>query len=260
MSELRLAGRTILVTRARHQAGQLTQLLRAEGAEVLEIPAIEIVPPESYAPIDAALRNLSQYKWLIVTSVNGARALGGRMEALGLRAADFAHVDIAAVGSSTALALRELGFDVAITPEEYVAESLVAALSDRVNGRRVLLARAAVARDVIPDALRAKGATVDVVDAYRSVIPQDSVRRVREIFAAGARLPDIATFTSSSTVTNFLALLREAHVSRPQGMHAVSIGPVTSQTLRDNGWQPAAEADPHDLAGLVEAVVKALRD
>jgi uroporphyrinogen-III synthase len=152
-----------------------------------------------------------------------------------------------------------MGLEVAVTPTEYVAESLLEALGDQVRGQRVLLARAAVARDVIPDELRARGATVDVVDAYRTMIPADSVTTVRTMFGPGGRTPDAATLTSSSTVTNFLNLLREAGVARPESMRAVSIGPITSRTLREYGWEPAAEADPHDLAGLVEAVVRAVR-
>jgi uroporphyrinogen-III synthase len=258
VTELPLAGRRILVTRARHQAGQLSEKLRALGAEVIEIPAIEIVPPESYADLDRALGNLSQYRWLIVTSANGAKALGERMQALGFGSGAFAHLKIAAVGSATARGLAEMGLAIAVTPAEYVAESLVEALGDQVGGQRVLLARAAVARDVIPDALRARGASVDVVDAYRTVIPGESVTAVRTLFGPGGRVPDAATFTSSSTVTNFLNLLRESGVQMPGTMRAVSIGPITSGTLRENGWKPAAEADPHDLAGLVGAVVKAL--
>jgi uroporphyrinogen-III synthase len=250
------------VTRARHQAGQLTEKLRALGAEVVEIPAIAIVPPASYAELDRALGNLSQspscYSWLIVTSANGAQALGGRMSELELAASLFEHVKIAAVGSGTARALGELGLRVAVTPAEYVAESLVEALGDRVTGERVLLARAAIARDVIPDALRERGATVDVVDAYRTVIPEESVTAVRTIFGSDRPGVDAATFTSSSTVTNFLNLLCAARVETPATLRAVSIGPVTSGTLRANGWEPAAEADPHDLDGLVGAVVKAL--
>jgi len=253
-----LDGRRILVTRARHQAGQLSEKLKALGAEVVEIPAIEIVPLESYSEMDRVLGNLSQYQWLVVTSANGAHALGDRMQARGLAAGDFSGVEVAAVGSATAWALGELGLRVSVTPWEYVAESLVAAVGDRVAGQRVLLVRAAVARDVIPDALRARGATVDVVDAYRTVIPSDSVTAVRTICAAGGRTPDAATFTSSSTVTNFLNLLRTAGVEAPKTMRAVSIGPITSGTLRENGWAAAAEADPHDLNGLVAAVVEAL--
>jgi uroporphyrinogen-III synthase len=258
VSDLPLAGRTILVTRARRQAGQLSEELRARGANVLEIPAIAIVPPESYAALDAALRNLSQYQWLIVTSANGAQALRARMTALGVDAGTLAHLQIAAVGSGTAQALRDGGLRAAVTPREYVAESLLEALGERTRGEHVLLARAAVARDVIPDALRARGATVDVVDAYRTVIPADSVTAIRTIFGPGGSVPDAATFTSSSTVTNFLALLREAGVAPPATMKAVSIGPITSATLREHSWEPAAEADPHDLAGLVAAVDRIL--
>jgi uroporphyrinogen-III synthase len=228
------------------------------GAEVVEIPAIEIVPPESYADLDRALRNLSQYQWLMVTSANGAQALRGRMQTLGIGAGVFSGLKVAAVGTATARALGELGLRVSVTPREYVAESLVEALGDQVAGQRVLLARAAVARDVIPDAMRARGATVDVVDTYRNVIPEESVTTVRTIFGPGALIPDAATFTSSSTVTNFLNLVREAGVDSPKTMQAVSIGPITTGTLREHGWTPAAEADPHDLDGLVAAVVRAL--
>jgi uroporphyrinogen-III synthase len=259
VSDLPLAGRRILVTRARHQAGQLSDKLRALGAEVVEIPAIEIVPPVSYADLDRALGNLSQYQWLIVTSGNGVQALAGRMQALGVGASAFDGLRISAVGSVTARALEDLGLKVAVTPAEYVAESLVESLAERVRGQRVLLVRAAVARDVIPDALRARGATVEVVDAYRTVIPEESVTAIRTMFGAGGRRPEAATFTSSSTVTNFLHLVRAAGVEVPGTMRAVSIGPVTSRTLRENGWEPAAEADPHDLGGLVAAVVRALR-
>ena len=254
-----LAGRTILVTRARQQAGRLSEALRTRGATVLEIPAIAIEPPHSYAPLDAALRKLSEYQWLIVTSANGAEALRTRSAELGIAPEAFAHLEIAAVGSATAAALREAGLAVTLTPREYVAESLVEALGERIAGQRVLLARAMVARDVIPDALRAQGAAVDVVDAYRTVVPAESVTAIRTIFGAGGRLPDAATFTSSSTVANFLALLEAAGMDRPAQIKAVSIGPVTSATLRERGWEPAAEADPHDLSGLVEAVVRALR-
>ncbi len=253
-----LQGRRVLVTRARHQAGRLSEELKALGAEVIEIPAIEIVPPDSYEPLDASLSNLSQYSWLIATSANAVEAVRRRLAELQFDLGRLTHLQIAAVGSATAQTLRDEGLDVAVTPREYVAESLVEALGERTRGQRVLLARAAVARDVIPDALRAQGATVDVVDAYRTVVPADSVTAIRTIFGQGGRVPDAATFTSSSTVTNFVGLLQEAGVAAPTSMRAVSIGPVTSRTLREQGWEPAAEADPHDLAGLVAAVVRAL--
>lgn len=259
MSGLPLAGRTILVTRARHQAGKLAGALRAEGAEAVEIPAIEIVPPETYAPLDAALAHLPEYQWLIVTSANAVAVLRERSATLSLDAAAFAHLKIAAVGSATAQALRDFGLKPTVTPSEYVAESLIESLGTQTAGQRVLLARAAIARDIIAEALRSQGARVDVIDAYRTVIPQDSIARVRALFAPGSHPPDAATFTSSSTVTNYLALLHAAGIDRPASMQAISIGPVTSATLRENLWEPATEADPHDLSGLVAATIQALR-
>jgi uroporphyrinogen-III synthase len=146
-----------------------------------------------------------------------------------------------------------MGLKVACTPEEYVAEAVVAMLRPQVAGRRVLLARAAIARDVIPEQLRQCGADIHVVEAYRTVIPPDSIAQVRAMFAAGNSLPDAVTFTSSSTVTNFLALLAAAGLALPAGLSAVSIGPVTTATLRANHWEPAEQADHYDIPGLVAA-------
>jgi uroporphyrinogen-III synthase len=255
-----LAGRHILVSRARHQAGKLSAELNALGAQVTEIPAIEILPPASFGPLDAALRNLQQYQWLIVTSANTIRSIVDRLAILDLPLDDFAHLKIAAIGSATAHALQEAGLNVTLTPKEYVAESLIAAIGDQARNARVLLARAETARDVIPQALIQIGAHMDVVDAYRTVIPEASIAHIAEIFAPGQISPDAATFTSSSTVTNFFRLLNAAAVHQPpQAMRAISIGPITSQTLRDHSWEPAAEADPHDISGLVAATVHALR-
>ena len=260
MSELPLAGKTIVVTRARQQASRLSRELEALGARVIEIPAIEIIPPDSYEPLDAALGNLSQYQWLIVTSANTVRVLAERVKLLHVDASAYAGVHVVAVGSATAEALRAAGFRVDQVPQKYVAESLVEALRDRVAGSRVLLARAAIARDVIPDELRRFGAMVDVVDAYRTVVPASSAEHIAKLFSPSQQPPDAATFTSSSTVTNFFHLLASAGIEHaPDAMKAVSIGPITSQTLRDYGWEPASEADPHDLSGLVAAVVQAIR-
>lgn len=253
-----LARRRILVTRARHQAGELSAQLVELGAEVIEIPAIEIVAPESWDPLDTALRNARQYQLLIITSPNTVRSITERMTVLDLPASRLEHLKIAAVGSATARALSEAGLRVSVMPEEYVADSLVTALGDQVRGTRVLIARAAVARDVIPESLATAGAKVDVVEAYRNVIPEDSIHRIAEVFAPGQHPPDATTFTSSSTVTNFFQLLNAAGLKRSEEMLAVSIGPITSQTLRDHGWEPAAEADPHDIPGLIGAVVRRL--
>ncbi|HEX5234649.1 MAG TPA: uroporphyrinogen-III synthase [Silvibacterium sp.] len=253
-----LSGRRVLVTRARHQAGRLSKELAKLGAEAIEVPAIEILPPENFEQLDEALLNLRRYEWLIVTSANAVRAIEARRAELKIAAADFAHLKIAAVGGTTARTAEEAGLRISLIAKEYVAESLAAELLE-TGGGCYLIARAAVAREVIPDALRARGAEVDVVEAYRTVVPRSSVERIAAIFSG--ELPDAATFTSSGTVTNFFHLLQEAGYKRqPEDLRAISIGPVTSQTLRDFGWEPAAEADPHDVEGLIAATVRVIGD
>jgi uroporphyrinogen-III synthase len=254
----RLAGKRILITRARHQAGRLAEALEEQGAEVLRLPTIEIIPPESYGHLDAALEVIDGFDWLIVTSANGVAALEDRLRFMNMPPARLAHLQIAAIGSATATALERVGLKVAAMPEEYVAEAVVALLEEKVRGKRVLLVRAAVARDVIPDELRNGGANIHVVEAYRTVVPADSVVQVRELFGEGKPLPDAVTFTSSSTVNNFCALLAAAQIELPVGLRAVSIGPVTTRTLRQQNWEPACEAVMYDILGLVEACVNLL--
>jgi uroporphyrinogen-III synthase/uroporphyrinogen III methyltransferase/synthase len=251
---LPLAGRRVLVTRAAHQAGKLSEGLRALGAEPVEVPVLEIRPPASFDGLDAALRKLDQYDWLILTSANTVRALVERTAALGI--VDATVPKVAAVGEATASVARNAGFTVALVPREYVAESLVDSLAEQVAGKRVLLARAEIARDVIPDALREAGAEVDVVDAYRNVMPEGTPALLRDALTRGI---DAATFTSSSSVTHLAEAASAAGIPFPfAGVAAISIGPITSATLREVGWEPAAEADPHDIPGLVTAVVASL--
>lgn len=252
-----LVSRRILVTRAAHQAGRLSAELRALGLSPVEVPLLEIRPPASYEPLDAALRQLTSYHWLILTSANTVAALVDRARTLSLDLSPLAaRVQIAAIGSATAQAAAESGFPPTLLPTAYVAESLVEALGPRAAGSRILLARAATARDVIPDALRAAGATVDVVDAYQNVIPASAPGQLRSALEQGI---DAATFTSSSSVTHLAEVAKEADIIfPPTGVPAVSIGPITSQTLRELGWPPAAEANPHDIPGLAQAVADLL--
>ncbi len=257
MSALPLAGRRVLVTRAAHQAGKLSDGLRALGAEPIEVPLLEIRPPASFDALDHALRALSSYDWLILTSANTVRALVDRLAQLKIpiqRAAP--RQGVAAIGETTASAARDVGLTVAVVPASYMAESLVAEIAPRAAGQRILLARAAIARDVIPDALRATGATVDVVDAYRNVMPESAPVLLRAALAKGI---DAIAFTSSSSATHLAGAARLAGLAFPfPDVAAISIGPITSRTLCSLGWEPAAEAVPSDIPGLLQATVRAL--
>ena len=256
MSSQPLAGQRVLVTRAVHQAGKLSEGLRAVGAEPVEVPILEIRGPASFDTLDRALYEFRNYDWLILTSANTVRALEDRAAELRIRLDPPASLKVAAVGDATAAAARKAGFSVTLVPESYVAESLIKGLTRLVSGRRVLLARAAVARDVIPAVLRQAGAEVDVVDAYRNVMPADAPERLSAALAARV---DAATFTSSSSASHLAEAAHAARIKFPlAGVAAVSIGPVTSKTLRDFGWEPAIEANPSDVSGLISAVVQLL--
>lgn len=256
MNSLPLAGRRVLVTRALHQAGKLSEGLRALGAQPVEVPVLEIRPPASFAPLDAAILKFNQYNWLILTSANTVRALVERAAELGVGLSQPTGLKVAAVGEATAAAARKAGFILTFVPESYLAESLVTGLSAQAAGQKVLLARAAVARDVIPDALRALGAEVDVVDAYRNVLPESAPGQLKNALTEGI---DAATFTSSSSATHLSEAASVAGIDWPfAGVPAVSIGPITTQTLRELGWEPSAEANPSDIPGLIAAVAQAL--
>jgi uroporphyrinogen-III synthase len=255
-----LAGRRVLVGRAREQADALSSELRRQGATVLEIPFIQINPPKSYRALDGALQSVADYDWVILTSVNGVRALFERMDSLRLDAGPLRTRKLAAIGPATRAALEKRGLQVRVVPKEYVAESVVRSLRAQVKGKRVLLVRAKVARDVIPRELRAAGAEVDVVEAYETVVPADSARRVRGVFRSG-RPPDVVTFTSSSTARNFVALLgTEPQRVLGNGVRLASIGPVTSATMRELGLPVHIEAREYTIPGLVEAIVEASRE
>jgi uroporphyrinogen-III synthase len=263
-----LTGFRVIVGRARHQAGALSSGLRALGARVAEIPFIEIRKPRSYKPLDAALKNLDEYDWLILTSVNGVEAFFPRLNKLRLSKRQLKRLKVAAIGPATRKAIEKHGLKVNVVPEEYVAESVVEALRKEVPGKRVLLARARVARDVIPHELRNLGAKVDVVEAYETVIPQSSRARLRKILKDSKRRPHFIMFTSSSTARNFVTLLgKKAWSERPNprkaspidGVRLASIGPVTSSTLRELGLRVDIEAKEYTIPGLISAVVKSQR-
>lgn len=247
---LPLFGQTIVVTRAASQAGDLSARLRSLGACVRELPAIQIGPPADSGALDAAIAHLSDYDWILFTSVNGVRFF--------LEALDRSHVDlrslrarICTIGPATRRAVEELHLKVDLTPEVYVAESLVASLATAdVAGQRILLPRAAVARDLVPAELSRMGAHVDVVEAYRTTMPESMVPRARELFGSGTPI-DWITVTSSSTVKNLVCAVGAETL---RGIKLASIGPVTSATARELGLEATVEANPYTIDGLVEAI------
>jgi uroporphyrinogen-III synthase len=258
-----LTGCRVLISRAKKQAGVLSSALRELGCKVIEIPFIEIRKPRSYQPLDTALQKLATYDWLILTSVNGVEALFERMGKKKLAASALEELKIAAIGPATKKAIEEHGLQVTVTPREYVAESVVSALRRRVKGQHVLLVRAKVARDVIPRELRKAGAEVDVVEAYETIAPKSSAKRLLAVLASKSSKPHAITFTSSSTVKNFVSLLglqgARAALKKPMahhGVHSASIGPVTSATLREFGLPVDIEAKEYTIPGLIAAIVR----
>lgn len=233
LKSLSLYGKRVIVTRA--ESGKLDAKLRALGADVISFPVIEIVAPADPEPLVHAIAQLSSYDWLIFTSANGVRAFFDRIRDLRtLRA------KICTIGPATRAEVERHKLIVDVVPEEYVAEGLVSALPDDLTGKRVLIPRAAVARDVVPEELRRRGAIVDVVEAYRTILPTSTL--------PVPEAADWITFTSSSTVKNYLAL-----TGRPKSKIA-SIGPITSATLRAHGLKPDVEAEEYTVDGLVDAI------
>jgi uroporphyrinogen-III synthase len=253
-----LAGWRILVSRARGQAGALSVGLRELGAEVCEIPFIEIRPPRSYKTLDESLKLVAEYEWLILTSVNGVRAMFERMALLNIPKRVLAHVNIVAIGSATRSAIEREGLKVAITPREYLAEAVVEALSDKIRGKRVLLCRAKIARDVSPRELRRMGAFLDVAEAYETVLPQSSRVELRAVLRDPQRRPHAITFTSASTVKNYIALLgiRSGRSRLVEGVLNASIGPVTAEALRQSQLSVDIQATLYTVPGLIDAIVR----
>lgn len=243
-----LEGVRIVVTRAAHQAEELAQPLRELGAEVLLLPTIAIGPPSNPGPLRLAAAKANEYDWIIFTSAN---ALNRFVSELPFPVAQCA-ARIAAVGAATRRAAERQGFNVSLTPEEYVAESLLAAFEPiDLKDRRILLPSAALTRDLIPDELRKRGAQVDVVEAYRNVIPEDAAERAPAIFREP--YPHWVTFASPSAVEN---LVKIAGPEVLANVKIASIGPITSQAIRKFALTVTAEANPHTVAGMVQQIAE----
>jgi uroporphyrinogen-III synthase len=252
---LPLHNRRILVTRTRRQASDLAAQLEALGAITIAIPTIEIVPPASYAPLDEALGSLGDFDWLIFTSANAVEALAERLahRESGVRVS---LPKIAAIGPATARAVEARGLVVDLVPQRYVAESLAESLLPHATGSRMLLIRAEEARDVLPESLERAGAAITVAPAYRNQLPTSSISFVREIFASEDHGIDAITFTSASTARNLAALLDQAGLAIPSGVALASIGPITSEALRELGYRPTVEA----IEPTIPAIVKSLSE
>jgi uroporphyrinogen III methyltransferase/synthase len=252
---LPLFGRRIMVTRTRSQASRLTKALTELGAGVIECPTIQLAPPEDWGPVDQALDRLSEYGWLVLTSPNGVEYFGERLWSRGLDARSLAGLKVAAIGPATSEKLQGLGIRADLVPEEYVAEGLIKALTAvGVSGVGILLARAEEAREVLPRELTAAGARVTEVALYRTLPPDDLTLEAREALAEGQ--VDLVTFTSSSTVTNLMALLGGRAEDFRGQVPAACIGPITSDTARAAGLKVVAEARIYTVPGLVEAVLE----
>jgi uroporphyrinogen-III synthase len=292
----------ILITRAAHQSSALADQLRALGLDPILIPTIELADPTTFAPLDAALAHLDTFHWLLFTSANAVEAFAkravshpGTARPTNARPANARPANeqvpqgfslgshsptqkegalapevclpprlrIAAIGPTTAQALKALNLPVHLLPPQAVAESLTAALLPHAHEpdgtpTRFLLLRAETARNLLPDTLRAAGADVTIAPVYRTLIPPDSIAAIRQLFSSRENWPSAITFTSSSTATNLLALFEASGLTLPQEILRISIGPITSQTLRDLNLPPHAEAADSSLPSLIAEVVKAL--
>jgi uroporphyrinogen III methyltransferase/synthase len=245
-----LSGKRIVVTRTRKQAGALTSQLRALGADVFELPTIRIEPPTDLREFAELVQDAHGYDWIVFTSPNGVDAFFEIFYKLYDDAREIGASKIAAIGPATAQRVRDFHLHVDLQPEEFVAESIIREFQKQggVENLRILLARAEKARDVLPRELSKLGAIVDEAFAYRTVPETRDVPGARRrLLEEGA---DLITFTSSSTVENFLAL----GLPWPKGMKIASIGPITSKTARDRGLKIDIEARRHDIEGLVEAI------
>lgn len=251
-----LFGRTVVVTRSREQASALTDRLTDLGAEVLEFPTIRVEEPESWEPVDEAIRRIGEYGWIVFTSVNGVDAFFDRLENADLDARALSRAQVAAIGPATAARCIERGVRPDYVPEEYRAEGVLEGFLERGvrEGTRVLIPRALEAREVLPDTLRKRGAVVDVVPVYRTVLGTGG-GSVLERLADGT--VDAVTFTSSSTVRNFVELAKDIDLTGSmKDVLVASIGPITSDTARELGLTVGVEASEYTIPGLVQAVAK----
>jgi uroporphyrinogen III methyltransferase/synthase len=250
-----LSGRRIVVTRARAQAGALAERIEELGGEVIEFPTIDIQAPENFDAFDAAVTKIETYDWLIFTSVNGVEPFLSRLRHVGKDLSSLAHLKVGAIGPETAKRLESAGIRAILVPQRYQAEGFLDAVApENMRGKRVLIPRAAEAREILPETLRERGAVVDVVVAYRTVVTSNDTRPLAEFLKQGR--VDVITFTSSSTVKNFVRLFDHRRLSEIAAGSAIAcIGPITADTAKKLGGRVDIVAQDFTMPGLVRAIV-----
>ena len=251
-----LFGKRIVVTRAREQASDFLKGLRQLGAECVQFPTIQIIPPESWDDLDRAIQSIETYDWLIFTSVNGVKYFFQRLDGVGKDSRNLKGIKVGAIGPKTAEAVHEEGIRPDLVPHEYRAEAVVEAFKRKdVESLNILLPRAAEARELLPEELRKLGARVDVVDAYRTIFPDMKSDRVKEMFQK--REIHMVTFTSSSTVKNFIKMFEAERSRFSEWMKEVSvacIGPITAQTAEEEGLKVSLMPKEYTIKALTDAI------
>ena len=253
MEKASLVGKRILITRAREQSGEFATQLKKLGAEVIEFPTIEIVPPLRWKELDQAIDQLKSYDWIIFTSANGVNFFCQRLREKGKYRLP-SSLKLCAIGPATANQLKERGVSVHYIPKEFIAEAILKGFEKMtIKGKRMLLARAKQARDILPKGLRKMGAEIDVVEVYRTVRPKGGSKKLKKILTDGKI--DVITFTSSSTVNHFAELLNKEDLKKLlKGIAIACIGPVTARTAKEWGMKARIQPKQYTIPGLTRAI------
>lgn len=254
-----LFGKRILITRQKEQAEDFVRLIEDAGAIPVEFPVIETVPPYSWDALDNSIKGLDKYKWIIFTSANGVRFFMERLKFNGKDIRELKGIKICAIGPKTASSVESLGIKVDIMPEEYIAEGVInEMLKIGIKGQKILLPRAALARDILPQKIEKMGAKIDVVDAYKTVKPAARVKEIKELFKKGG--VDVITFTSSSTVKNFMSYFDAHEKGMIKDAIIASIGPITAKTVEEFGFKSDIVADEYTIERFVEKIIEYFKD
>ncbi len=250
-----LFGKNIIITRAREQASSLSEKLTLLGANVIEFPTIEIVEPDDFTEIDNAIKNLRTYNWLIFTSVNGVKLFFKRLYYHKKDVRELYNIKICAIGPKTAKTFKEFGIYPDVIPEKYQAEYVIESLEkEGIKGKKFLLPRAKVAREILPEKIKEKGGIIDIITVYKTVMPD--INREEALHYLQNNKLDYITFTSSSTVKNFMEMFNDINIKDLlKNVKIASIGPITSQTIAEYGLTPDIEAEKFTIEGLIEKIL-----